>query len=71
MFNFQIKIAGITIDLETDTMKEDENLLAQEYIEIIQTAQIELKNVLQQDQLMKEHYNIPIHRINGKQYVHS
>ncbi|RUS87780.1 hypothetical protein EGW08_004445 [Elysia chlorotica] len=59
---------GITIDMETDPMKEVETLLAHDYYEIVQTAQIELKNVLQQDQLMKEHYNIPIHKINGKQY---
>lgn len=59
---------GISIDLETDTMTEASALLSQDYHEIIQTAQIELKHVLLQDQLMKEHYSIPIHRINGKQY---
>ncbi|GFR60921.1 ankyrin and armadillo repeat-containing protein [Elysia marginata] len=59
---------GITIDLETDSMTDAATLLSPDYHEIIQTAQIELKNVLYQDQLMKEHYNIPIHRINGKPY---
>ncbi|GFO42024.1 ankyrin and armadillo repeat-containing protein-like, partial [Plakobranchus ocellatus] len=58
---------GITIDLETDLMQEAPNL-GNQHSEIIQTAITELKNVLQQDQLMKEHYNIPIHKIDGKQY---
>ena len=47
-------------------MKEAPKLLNQDYNEIQLVAQNELKNVLLQDQLMKEHYNIPIHKINGK-----
>lgn len=60
---------GITIDIETDMLMEQEGDFATKYSEIRQQAIQHLNQCLDQDVLFQEHYKIPVYEIQGKRYM--
>ena len=58
---------GITIDLETDTLNDAPEEYIDNYADIMDTAQQAFHSVLHLDQALKEHYNIPIVTVDGKE----